>query len=112
MKLVKKDIISITLNSMQSREFVVHFISQDDDPVYKMIELRANSIKEKEKINDYNNYEKNLYDIYFDNNDSKVIENHLPEVVFVFNSSKRVLQMDGFPCLYKEVAEIFECGRI
>jgi len=76
---------------MQSKELIVHFISQDDDPIYKMIELRANSIKEIEKINDYNNYEKNLYDIYFENNDSKIIEKNLPEVIFVFNSSKRVL---------------------
>jgi len=91
MKLVKKGHISISLNSMQSKELIVHFISQDDDPIYKMIELRANSIKEIEKINDYNNYEKNLYDIYFENNDSKIIEKNLPEVIFVFNSSKRVL---------------------
>ena len=77
-----------------------------------MIELRASSIGGREKIDDYNNYEKNLYQIYFERNDSKIIEKHLPEVVFVFNSSKRVLQMDGFPCFYKEVAEIFECGRI
>ena len=112
MKLIKEGSITISINSMQSKELTVHFISQEDDPIYKMVELRANSMKEKEKIDDYSNYEKNLYDIYFERNNPKIIEKNLPEVVFVFNSSKRVIQMDGFPCLYKEIAEIFECGRI
>ena len=67
---------------MQSKELTVHFISQEDDPIYKMVELRADSMKEKEKIDDYSNYEKNLYDIYFERNNPKIIEKNLPEALF------------------------------
>ena len=56
MKLIKEGSITISINSMQSKELTVHFISQEDDPIYKMVELRADSMKEKEKIDDYSNY--------------------------------------------------------
>jgi hypothetical protein len=61
MKLIKQGTLAISINSVQSKELIVHFISQEDDPIYKMVELRASSIEEIEKIDDYNNYEKNLY---------------------------------------------------
>jgi hypothetical protein len=32
--------------------------------------------------------------------------------MLVFNSPKRILQMQGVPCLMKEIAEIFECGQL
>lgn len=35
-----------------------------------------------------------------------------PQIVFVFNSRRRVLEMEGFPMLMKEIAEIFESGNL
>ena len=33
-------------------------------------------------------------------------------MVLVFNSKRRVLKTNGFPVLFKEIAEILECGDI
>jgi hypothetical protein len=33
-------------------------------------------------------------------------------MILVFNSKRRVLKMPGFPSLYKEIAEIIECGDL
>jgi len=41
-----------------------------------------------------------------------VKEVDLPKLLLVFNSPRRVLKMPGFPCLYKEIAEIIECGNL
>lgn len=35
-----------------------------------------------------------------------------PQMVLVFNSRSRILEMPGFPMLMKEVAEIFESGYL
>ena len=69
------------------------------------IKKRAQSLKKSSsssKIADYVAYEKDVY---------QQIET-LPNLILVFNSKRRVLKMPGFPCLFKETAEILECGQL
>ena len=33
-------------------------------------------------------------------------------MILVFNSHRRLLELQGFPMLMKEIAEIFECGEL
>jgi hypothetical protein len=36
----------------------------------------------------------------------------LPNMILAFNSAKRILRTPGYPALYKEAAEIIECGPL
>ena len=33
-------------------------------------------------------------------------------MILAFNSPKQILRLPGYPALYKEAAEIFECGPL
>ena len=60
--------------------------------------------KSQPKIADYDRFER---DVYYG---KEGVSEALPQMILVFNSHRRVLKLNGFPCLMKEKAEIFECG--
>eukprot|EP00347_Sterkiella_histriomuscorum_P009296 403341746 len=35
-----------------------------------------------------------------------------PQIILVFNSRQEILEFQGYPMFQKEIAEIFECGRL
>ena len=35
-----------------------------------------------------------------------------PQMILVFNSTRKVLELPGYPMLMKEIAEIFESGQL
>ena len=53
-------------------------------------------------IKDFEKYESEFYEK----------QPKLPDLILAFNSKRRVLKLQGYPCLFKEIAEIIECGEL
>ena len=68
---------------------------------------KNNVNKIESKIEDFDKYENEV--VYQNFNDKTDI---LPHIILVFDSKRRVLKMPGFPSLFKEIAEIIECGDL
>ena len=104
----KKD--QILYQQSEKRQVDIRFISENDNTnqILSKINKRSAQLSKKgvseKKISEYENYEIN---VFYDGKESE-----LPDIIFVFNSKRRVLKMPGYPCLMKEIAEIFECGNI
>jgi len=93
----------------------IHFLSEQEDALPSLLKaskLRSAQLKSSQenlqalgrrqaKIGDYAEYQQ----VHFGGL-------RQPDLIMVFNSPRRVLQMPGFPFLERELAEIVECGDV
>ena len=66
----------------------------------------------KIKFESTENYLHSALDCYKQVSQDEKGSSYNPQIVLVFNSRQRVLEMSGFPMLMKEIAEIFESGNL
>lgn len=107
------------INTNQNNEILANAISKRSKEILKLgSKINNNSSllvsSTEDKVKKYQETEKYLHETlecYSGITPSKDTSIN-PQMILVFNSRRRILEMPGFPVLMREIAEIFECGNI